>query len=317
MHDRGTYVILVDEFDSGKRLDAVIASHIPACSRSYASTLISKGSIQVRGAKKKPGYRVKSGDEIHARIPPSTPILFKPEPIEINICYEDDSIIVINKQPGLVTHPAPGHYTGTLVNALLYHLPELAGVGEEIRPGIVHRLDKDTSGVLIVAKNTSSLNHLAVQFKSRKVEKDYLAIVYGEMESDSGAITLPIGRHPVDRKRMSTISRNGREAETLWKVRERFKGATLLDLNPKTGRTHQIRVHCAAILHPIIGDLVYSRRKAGKNIPGIIKSIPRQMLHARRIRFSHPITKEIVLFETPVPDDMKELIEDLRHSAIL
>jgi len=316
MHDHdahGMYVILVDKFDSGKRLDAVIASHIPACSRSYASALISKGSIQVRGTIKKPGYRVKSGDKIHARIPPSTPMLFKPEPIEIDICYEDDSIIIVNKQPGIVTHPAPGHYTGTLVNALLYHCPELAGVGEENRPGIVHRLDKDTSGVLVIAKSTSSLNHLAVQFKSRKVEKDYLAIVCGEMESEFGAVTLPIGRHPVDRKRMSTISRNGRKAETLWKVRERFKEATLLDLSPKTGRTHQIRVHCAAIHHPIIGDSVYNRRRAGKNIPGIIKPVPRQMLHALRIRFSHPITKKIIVFEAPIPGDMKELIDVLRN----
>lgn len=313
MHEGALHVILADEADTGKRLDTVVVSHIPTLSRSYASTLISEGDVRIRGTKRKPGYRVKPGDSIQVRIPPPTPASPKPEPIEIDICYEDHSFMVINKQAGLVTHPAPGHDAGTLVNALLYHRPSLRHVGERARPGIVHRLDRDTSGLLIVAKTASSLDHLALQFKSRRVEKGYIAAVYGEMELGSGTIALPIARHPVDRKRMSTAGKGGREARTAWSVRERFQGASLLDLKPETGRTHQIRVHCAAIGHPIIGDSVYAGRTAARRLPGIGRLAPRQMLHAGTLRFSHPVTQERVLFEAPIPDDMKKLIDFLRN----
>jgi len=215
-----------------------------------------------------------------------------------------------------VVHPAPGHHSGTLVNALLYHCPKLNGIGGALRPGIVHRLDKDTSGVLVVAKNDSTHIHLSKQFRSRQVKKKYLALVYGKLESDSGSVSFPIGRHPVDRKKMSTNSRKSREAETTWQIRERFEAASLIEVNLKTGRTHQIRVHCAAIRHPVVGDKVYGPRKRGKNIiydKNLIESIPRQMLHAWRIELTHPKTEEMVSFEAPIPSDMQTLITVLRQ----
>jgi 23S rRNA pseudouridine1911/1915/1917 synthase len=245
-------------------------------------------------------------------------VALDPEPLDIDILFEDPDLIVVNKPPGLVVHPAPGHATGTLVHGLLHHCPDLEGIGGELRPGIVHRLDKDTSGALVVAKNASAHRDLAKQFKSRKVKKKYLALVHGEMESDSGVISLPVGRHPVDRKRMSTASRKSRTAETSWRVKERFGGATLIDLNLKTGRTHQIRVHCAAVNHPIVGDAVYGRRRRrkvitnGNEFSNIIKSIDRQMLHARRLEFNHPDKATLVSVEAPVPQDIQAVIHALR-----
>ncbi|MBW2568808.1 MAG: RluA family pseudouridine synthase [Deltaproteobacteria bacterium] len=320
---RGAFTFYVDEHESGSRLDVVAASHISNCSRSFSASLIRKGKILVQGAVKKAGYHVKTGDEISGTISHPEPVLSEPEPIEIDIIYEDKYLIVINKQPGLVVHPAPGHYTGTLVNALLYHCKELDCPldypGEKLRPGIVHRLDKDTSGTMVVAKNEVVHNSLAAQFKDRKIKKEYLALVCGEMESESGIISLPVGRHPVERKKMSTISRKGRSAETLWKVKERFKNFTLLEIRLKTGRTHQIRVHCTAIHHPVLGDLVYcKRRRAGKAseaVPDFIKEVPRQMLHAWRLELIHPVTEKIMSFVSPVPDDMENVIKELRKLA--
>jgi 23S rRNA pseudouridine1911/1915/1917 synthase len=314
MHDQSAFTILVDAPDSGKRLDLLVASRISGCSRSVAASLIRNGKIRVQGDAKKPGYRTKKGDEICGTIPSPEPVLFKPEPIPIDILYQDDDIIVVNKPPGIVVHPAPGHYSGTLVNALLYHCPEIEGIGGEIRPGIVHRLDKNTSGVLVVAKNDRAHHYLALQFKLRRVNKEYLALVHGKMESDSGTILLPIGRHPVDRKKMSTRSRKSRAAETTWKIKERFDRATLVELNLQTGRTHQIRVHFAAINHPIVGDPVYGGRKAGKKVEygkDLFISVPRQMLHARRLGFTHPVTQENLSFEAPIPPDIENVLKKL------
>jgi len=318
MHDKGAFTILVDEFCSGKRLDVVIASRIADCSRSFLAQLIRDGKIKIQGEVKKPGYRVRTGDQICGHIPLPEPVVFEPEPIPIDLLYEDKHLFVVNKQPGLVVHPAPGHRTGTLVNALLYHCPGLKGIDGALRPGVVHRLDKDTSGALIVAKTTAARNDLLRQFKSRTIKKEYLALVQGEMESAEGTISLPVGRHPVDRKRMSTISRKGREAETSWRVRERFEGITYIELNLKTGRTHQIRVHCAAINHPIIGDPVYGGFKRGRRLSNKadlsdrIGSVPRQMLHAWRLQFTHPVSETIMSMEAPVPEDMEELTAALR-----
>ena len=309
MHNQSVFTVFVDESDTGKRLDVVIASVISDCSRSYAAKLIVEGNIHVQGENKKPGYRVKAGEEIDGRVPSPIPAAFEPEPIEIDILYEDEHLIVINKKAGIVVHPAPGHYSGTLVNALLYHCPDIGAISGEIRPGIVHRLDKDTSGTLVIAKSSIIHESLSMQFKSRTVKKEYLALVHGEMESDAGSIKLPIGRHPVHRKRMSTKSRKGREAETLWEVRERFRVATFIKVNLKTGRTHQIRVHCAAINHPIIGDPVYCTRKAGSDLQN--KAV-RQMLHAWRLKIFHPALKKSMTFESPIPQDMEELIKALQ-----
>ncbi len=233
--------------------------------------------------------------------------------------------MVLNKPAGLVVHPAPGHRRGTLVNALLYHCPDLGGIGGEIRPGIVHRLDKDTSGTMVVAKNAQALETLAQQFKTRTVRKKYLALVYGDLKNDEGTIKLPIGRHPVHRKQMSTTTRKGRSAETSWRVREKFKAITLLELTLKTGRTHQIRVHCTAMGHPIVGDQVYRSRKWLKDIDRLfsgesssmvaqLKAVPRQMLHAWRLRLTHPDTGEVMTFESPIPADMETVIENLRRT---
>jgi 23S rRNA pseudouridine1911/1915/1917 synthase len=319
MHDESAFTIIVEPSDTGKRLDLYIASRISNCSRSIATNLIRNGEIRVQGVVRKPGYRVKAGDKIYGCIPPPTPILFKPEPISIDILHEDDDIIVINKQPGLVVHPAPGHYSGTLVNALLYHCPKLDGIGGVLRPGIVHRLDKDTSGVLVVAKNDKAHIHLSRQFKSRRIKKKYLALVYGKMESDSGLVSFPIGRHPVDRKKMSTNSRKSRVAETTWRIRERFEWASLIEVNLKTGRTHQIRVHCAAIKHPVMGDKVYGPRKRGRNFAygkHLFGLLQRQMLHAWRIVFTHPVTEATISFEAPIPSDMQAVIAALRQRPI-
>ena len=324
MSANGAFTILVDDSEHNRRLDAVVAAHLHDCSRSLAANLIASHKILVDNQPKKPGYRVKSGEQILGRIPVPEPVESKPEPIALNILYQDSDVVVLNKPAGLVVHPAPGHASGTLVNALLYHCPDLGGIGGEIRPGIVHRLDKDTSGTMVVAKNAAALESLAKQFKDRTVRKKYLALVYGELKKDAGTIDLPIGRHPVHRKQMSTTTRKGRRAETSWCVCEKFKGITLLELTLKTGRTHQIRVHCAAMGHPIVGDQVYCSRKRFKDMDRLfsggpssmaaqLKAVPRQMLHAWRLRLTHPATGEIMTFESPVPTDMGTVIDKLRE----
>ncbi len=311
-----TFSLIADEHGAGQRLDVVVASHIPECSRSLASALIRKGIIQVEGQPRKPGYHVQPGDRICGSIPiPESPV-FRPEPIPIRVIYEDADIILIDKPPGFVVHPAAGHADGTLVNALLHHCPDIRGIGGEMRPGIVHRLDKDTSGILVAAKNAAAMAHLAEQFQARSVRKKYLALVHGETEKDSGSILLPIGRHPADRKKMSVISRRGKTAETLWRVRKRFPETTLLDIDLKTGRTHQIRVHCAAIGHPLVGDPVYGSRSPKRHSPEIsdlFKSVSRQMLHARQIQLIHPSSGEEMIFEAPIPEDMAQLITCLEQ----
>jgi 23S rRNA pseudouridine1911/1915/1917 synthase len=310
---KGAFTILVYEHESGRRLDVIVASHISNCSRSFSASLIQKGEILVQEKVKKPCYRVKTGDNISVNIPSPEPVSAKPEPHNIDILYEDKHIIVINKEPGLVVHPAPGHNKGTLVNRLLYHCPGLEGIGGKLRPGIVHRLDKDTSGTMVAAKNDVAHINLAAQFKSRKIKKLYLALVHGVVKYESGSISLPIGRHPSDRKKMSTVSRKSRSAKTFWKVIERFNSVTFLELDLKTGRTHQIRVHCAAINHPIVGDLVYGGKKAEKNLPILV---PRQMIHAWRLEFTHPATGEAMSFESPIPPDMEKVIEMLRNTSL-
>jgi len=320
----GAFTIHVDRSEQDRRLDAVVAAHLPDCSRSLAANLIGNHKILVDNQPKKPGYRVKAGERILGRIPDPEPVEYQPEPIPLAILYQDSDIVVLNKPAGLVVHPAPGHSSGTLVNALLYHCPDLEGIGGEIRPGIVHRLDKDTSGTMVVAKNAPALEALARQFKDRSVDKKYLALVYGELKKDAGTIDLPIGRHPLHRKQMSTFTRKGRQAETSWRVSERFQNFTLLELTLNTGRTHQIRVHCSAIDHPIVGDPVYCPRKRlinfsrkNSNLPSDLtdrlKQISRQMLHAWQLRFIHPRTGRAVSFGSPIPADMQALIDALRN----
>ncbi len=309
--------LVVDKTDSGKRLDVLLASRYPSFSRAFLAHQITAGAITIQGKIVKPGYRVKSGDRVKGSISTQEPLALSPEPIPIEILYEDDHLVVINKQPGLVVHPAPGHSGGTLVNAMLHHCPMLEGIGEKSRPGIVHRLDKDTSGVLVVAKSKDAFDRLAEQFKAREVQKRYLALVCGCVKEERGTVSFSIGRHPVERKKMSTRSSMARSAETGWMVKERFDIATFLELDLKTGRTHQIRVHCAAIGHPVAGDPVYGGRRCldtfgkGKG-KSLLAKIRRQMLHSHRLYLKHPTTGAGMSFEAPIPADMADLMQALR-----
>ena len=318
MPDEAGFTFTATEADSDQRLDSLIAEKLPRCSRKLATSLIRQGLIHVYGSTKKPGYRIRPGDVINGVIPEPTPVRFQPEPIHLDILFEDNDIIVLNKAPGVVVHPAPGNYTGTLVNGLLYHCPDLEGIGGQIRPGIVHRLDKGTSGVLLVAKNQTAHTELSHQFKSRRVDKKYLSLVHGVFKEKSGEVTLPIGRHPTHRKKMSVHTQKPKQAKTLWKVTEQYDGLTLLEISLLTGRTHQIRVHCDAIHHPVVGDPVYGIRGAGRRIsrlkqPGkLIQNISRQMLHAWRLSIDHPITRQRTTFTAPLPEDMQALLENLR-----
>lgn len=309
--------IFADMTDAAGRLDAVVASRITVLTRSQAAALIQNGSITVNGRSKKPSYRVRSGDDIRGTIPPPLSGPLVPEPIELDILYEDDEVILVNKPPGMVVHPAPGHASGTLVNALLHHCPGIGPIGGEMRPGIVHRIDKGTSGLLVVAKNGVAHAHLSAQFAARSIRKHYLAIVYGDVDDESGRIDLAIGRHPVERKKMAVTSRKPRKAETRWRLRERFNGLTMLELKLKTGRTHQARVHCAAIGHPIVGDPVYAGRRAGRHLPdevyALTRKVDRQMLHARRMTFIHPSHGASVSIKAALPGDMALLITQLRR----
>jgi 23S rRNA pseudouridine1911/1915/1917 synthase len=317
MSPQGEFVIKVGLSDADQRFDRIVSLYRAECSRSFAAVLIQDGHITIQNKIKKPGYRVKPGQTIHGRIPVYVPPSLQPEDIPLNILFEDSHLIVIDKPAGLVVHPAPGNDSGTLVNGLLYHCPELGGVNAELRPGIVHRLDKDTTGTMVVAKNRQTLENLSQQFKEREVKKTYLALVYGVLGSNSGRISLPIGRHPKDRKKMSTISSRGREAETIWHVKIRYTVATLLELELKTGRTHQIRVHCTSMQHPIIGDAVYTYARLGKikrnESPQetFLRSAKRQMLHARHLSFTHPVEKRFMTFTAPIPEDMQSLMDGL------
>jgi len=318
--DSHPFAFEISSSDAGLRLDAVISGHVRGCSRSHAARLIRDGLVRVNTDLKKPGYRVKSGDQVEGEVPPPETVSFDPEPMDLNVLHEDSDIIVINKPPDLVVHPAPGHYSGTLVNGLLHRCPDLAPIAGEIRPGIVHRLDKDTSGTLVVAKNPTALENLAGQFKDRTVVKKYLALVYGDVSSDQGEIDLPIGRHPTERKKMSAASRHPRPALSLWKVRSRLGACSLLEIEIKTGRTHQIRVHCAAIHHPIIGDSLYGGRTGNQyrrqdpRLDFLSRCVERQMLHAWRLTLDHPRSRERMTFESPLAEDMQAFLDGFEQS---
>jgi len=293
----------------GQRLDTVVTQMADRFSRGNVAAMIRSGDIRVDGFKKKPGYRVKPGDEISGKLAiPCLPVV-SPTSMALDIIYEDRHILVINKPAGTVVHPAPGSWAETLVNGLLTHCPGIERVGEDVlRPGIVHRLDKDTSGVMVVAKTSRSYDFLKKAFKYRRVQKKYLALVSGEIQEISGKISLPIGRHPVKRKCMTVDLSHGRTAVTLWHKRAQCKGATLVEVVLKTGRTHQIRVHFKALGYPLIGDTCYGRRwrkKSEKNMLPIERGASRQMLHAWKLGFCHPWSGRRVAFSAPVAEDMK------------
>jgi len=311
------FSIQVAAKDQGKRLDQFLSEADLHLSRSQAKKLIGEGMILLNQKPTKPSAHLKKGDIVSGILPKPEPLALNPEPLPITILYEDRSIIVVDKPQGMVVHPAYGNPSGTLVNALLYHCKDLAGINGVIRPGIVHRLDKDTSGVMVVAKDDLAYHELTKQFKNRAVEKVYLAIAYGQFKKEEGLIDSAIGRHPSQRKRMSIRSKKGRTAITRWRVVERLDGFTLLEIFPQTGRTHQIRVHLSSIGHPILGDPLYGR----KGRPGAIhdpilresiRKINRQALHAHRLAFRHPQTGERLEFESPIPQNIKSVLTWLR-----
>ena len=310
MPDDREILLRVQSADAGLRLDLYLSEKLNECSRSAAARLLKRGAILVDGRPVKPAYRLDGSETIAGRLPEPEHLVAAPEAIPLDILFEDRELIVVNKPPGLVVHPAPGHPSTTLVNALLYHCGDLSGPDGDIRPGIVHRLDKDTSGVIIVAKNEVSQRRLAEQFKARQTRKRYRAIVVGRTKQDSGTCEAPIGRHPSDRKKMSIHSRHGREALTLWRVVNRWDHFTELEVEIKTGRTHQIRVHCAAMGHPVLGDEVYGSTLAGIQKSGRWKGsrpvtalVSRQLLHAWRLCCEHPSSGVALKFAAPLPED--------------
>ncbi len=296
----------------GDRLDRYLAEELSglSLSRSRIQSLIEQGWVAINNlaciSKK---ITVKAGDTIIVTIPEAEPLALAAEHIPLDILYEDDELIVVNKPAGLVVHPAPGHPNGTLVNALLAHCPHLPGIGGIQRPGIVHRLDKDTTGAIVVAKTESSHQHLQAQLKAKTARREYLGVVYGAPKTETGTINLPIGRHPVDGKKMAVVplEKGGREAVTHWRIQERLSNYTLMHYQLETGRTHQIRVHSSQIGHPIVGDPLYSSaRSIGVKLSG-------QALHAWRLRLQHPVTQEWLEVTAPIPEEFRKLLDVLRR----
>jgi 23S rRNA pseudouridine1911/1915/1917 synthase len=280
------------------RLDQFLARELPKFSRSRLQTLIRNQNVRLNGAPARPRDLVRSGDRIEVNEPPPEKIDNRPEPIPLDVLYEDDDLIVINKPAGLVVHPGPGHREHTLVNALLHHFPKLSGIGGKERPGIVHRLDKDTSGCLVVAKTDESHRGLATQFANRTVEKTYLALVAGRLPNTTGIIEEKIGRHPVHRQRMSIAAKRGRASKTEYRVLSSSEKMSLIECALHSGRTHQIRVHLHHLGHPVLGDKVYGAKYA--------KHFPRQLLHAWKLAFQHPRTGEWKRFEAPASEDFRQ-----------
>lgn len=308
--------LTVELADAGARLDSFISEN-SELSRSAAARLIESGAVTVNGRCESKKYATKAGDEIILELPELQPISAKAENIALDIVYEDKHLLVINKPSGMVVHPAAGNYEGTLVNALLYYCPdELSGINGEMRPGIVHRIDKDTSGLLVVAKTDTAHKALSEQLSDHSIKREYRALVSGGFSQDEGTIDLPIGRHPTDRKKMAVIRdarAKSREAVTHYRVLERFGKVSYLALELETGRTHQIRVHMSSQGHPLLGDTVYGggasqfERKHSHLLSG-------QCLHAKRLSFTHPITNEYMTFECELPADFQSLLDILRSS---
>jgi 23S rRNA pseudouridine1911/1915/1917 synthase len=305
----------VTAVDVHGRLDHFLSRQLPMHSRAYLQQLIEREQILVDGRAVKSGYRLRAGNRITVTLPPPQPSNTVPEHIPLDVLYEDTHLLVINKPAGMVVHPSPGNTTGTLVNALLAHCTQLSGIGGIERPGIVHRLDKDTSGAIVVAKDDVTHRGLARQFAYRKVIKHYVAIVRGDIRQAEGVIDAAVGRHPVNRQRMSTHARAGREAVTEFRVLERFGLYTLVELRPRTGRTHQIRVHMASLGHPLLGDPTYGRSRKELTASPLVRQLAwfrRQALHAGFLGFTHPVTGEPVECRAPWPDDLALVLGVLR-----
>lgn len=295
-----------DETYMDERLDKFLSVMLPDQSRSYLQKIIKDGNVLVNGEPKKSSYRLEDGDEVTADLPELKSPDIEPENIPLDILYEDDSILMVNKPKGMVVHPSAGHYTGTLVNAVLWHCQgQLSGINGVSRPGIVHRIDKDTTGVLVVCKNDTAHNAVAAQLKEHSITRKYRAIVHGVIKEDEGTVDAPIGRHPTERKKMASGVKNGKRAVTHYRVLERFQGYTYVECQLETGRTHQIRVHMASIHHPLLGDTVYGPAKDSHHLEG-------QTLHAMVLGLIHPVTGEYLEVEAPLPEYFENLLKKFR-----
>lgn len=296
----------VASYQEEERLDRYLSEVFPEQSRSFFQKLIKDGHVRVNQVPQKSNYRLKTEDIVEVAIPDAVPVQVEPEDIPLDILYEDEDLLIVNKPKGMVVHPAAGHSTGTLVNAVLYHCKEsLSGINGEIRPGIVHRIDKDTTGSLIICKNDEAHRNIAEQIKEHSVTRKYVGIVAGHFKEESGTVEGAIGRHPVDRKKMAINERNGKPAITHYRLLETLKQSSYMEFSLETGRTHQIRVHMVSISHPLLGDTVYGSQKNPHHLQG-------QALHAQTIGFVHPTTGKYMEVSAPVPDYMEELLRKLR-----
>ena len=311
--------LVVGPDGAGRRVDAWLAAALPELSRARLQGLIAEGQVRLEGAVPRPSARVRAGQRLVVEVPPPVAAEPAPEDLPLDVVYEDAHLLVVDKPAGLVVHPGAGRAGGTLVNALLRHVRDLSGVGGVVRPGIVHRLDRGTSGLLVVAKDDATHRDLAGQFAGRTVEKEYLALVLGVPRASEGTVAAPIGRDPFHRRRMSVRARRGREARSTWRLEEALDGVALLRVRIHTGRTHQIRVHLAAIGHPVVGDATYggtrtpsSRRNATKEA---LRTLSRPALHAARLAFTHPASGERLRFEAPLPADLAAVLDLLRRAS--
>lgn len=298
--------LIVSWEDEGVRIDKYLADNLEDITRNRIQKLIDEKQIKVNDKDIKSNYKVKENDIIHIVIPEAVEINIQAENIPLDIVYEDEDLLVVNKPKGMVVHPAPGHYTGTLVNAIMYHCKDnLSGINGELRPGIVHRIDMDTTGLLVVCKNDYAHNFLAEQLKEHSITRKYHAIVYNSVKEDDGTVNAPLGRNPSDRKKMAIV-KDGREAITHYHVIDRFKNFSYIECQLETGRTHQIRVHMTSINHPLLGDELYGPKSSNYNLQG-------QTLHAKVLGFIHPRTKEYMEFEVPLPEYFEKLINILKN----
>lgn len=299
----------VEPSEAGQRIDRYLSEKLPDLTRSYLQKLIGEGFVLQKGKPVKNGTKTLAGEQIEVTVPEAEEPEILPEDIPLDILYEDADVILVNKPKDMVVHPAAGHYSGTLVNALMYHCRDgLSGINGVLRPGIVHRIDKDTTGVLVVCKNDKAHNALAEQLKEHTITRRYRAIVCGNLKEDEGTVDAPLGRHPQDRKKMAIVRQGGRRAVTHYRVLERFGSYTYIECRLETGRTHQIRVHMASLGHPLLGDEVYGRTKSPFHLEG-------QTLHAMVLGFQHPTTGEYVEFEAPLPAYFEELLQRLRKQS--
>ena len=302
------------EGDAGARLDAFLAARVEGVSRSTLKRVIEDGDVLVGGRAAKPSHKLRAGERVEVELPPPPPSEIEPEEIPLDILHEDEEVVVVNKPAGRVVHPAAGVSSGTLANALAFHFGRLSAHAGSLRPGLVHRLDRDTSGVIVVAKTARAHENLSDQFRARTVFKSYLALVHGATREEKGKIEEPLARDPRNRTRMAVV-RGGRAALSLWRVRRRFERMTLLDVQIKTGRTHQIRVHLAWIKHPVVGDETYGggrdKTVADARLRARIAALGRQFLHAERLGFHHPRTAEWLSFTAPLPPELSEFLEFL------